>query len=183
MQFPAWDCQPYDRVSPHGGILAQRLTTLARLSRLHRQRQAADRADDGQRHRAARAGARSRSRRRRCRSRPAMSCRWTPSSPGWSITATTAPRRCASPANTPCAAASSICFRPGSISRCASTSSAIAWNRSAPSMPRPSARCSTCARSIWCRSRNSSSSPKPSAASAWAMSRPFGAPRARRSAL
>src|SRR3979490_1729537 len=36
MQFPAWDCQPYDRVSPHGGILAQRLTTLARLSRLSR---------------------------------------------------------------------------------------------------------------------------------------------------
>src|ERR1700727_1944134 len=34
MQFPAWDCQPYDRASPHGGILAQRLTTLARLSRL-----------------------------------------------------------------------------------------------------------------------------------------------------
>src|SRR5437868_9900543 len=34
MQFPAWDCQPYDRVSPHGGVLAQRLTTLAKLSRL-----------------------------------------------------------------------------------------------------------------------------------------------------
>ena len=34
MEFPAWDCQPYDRVSPHGGVLAQRLTTLARLSRL-----------------------------------------------------------------------------------------------------------------------------------------------------
>src|SRR6201746_2828140 len=34
MQFPAWDCQPYDRVSPHGGVLAQRLVTLARLSRL-----------------------------------------------------------------------------------------------------------------------------------------------------
>src|SRR5437763_568676 len=34
MQFPAWDCQPYDRVSPHGGVLAQRLSTLARLSRL-----------------------------------------------------------------------------------------------------------------------------------------------------
>ncbi|WP_158670169.1 hypothetical protein, partial [Bradyrhizobium guangdongense] len=29
LTFPAWDCQPYDRVSPHGGILAQRLTTLA----------------------------------------------------------------------------------------------------------------------------------------------------------
>ena len=23
LHFPAWDCQPYDRVSPHGGILAQ----------------------------------------------------------------------------------------------------------------------------------------------------------------
>ncbi len=34
MEFPAWDCQPYDRVSPHGGVLAQRLTVLARLSRL-----------------------------------------------------------------------------------------------------------------------------------------------------
>src|SRR6201986_1168790 len=34
LQFPAWDCQPYDRVSPHGGILAQRLTTLAKLARL-----------------------------------------------------------------------------------------------------------------------------------------------------
>jgi transcription-repair coupling factor (superfamily II helicase) len=34
LQFPAWDCQPYDRVSPHSGILAQRLTALARLSRL-----------------------------------------------------------------------------------------------------------------------------------------------------
>ncbi len=34
MQFPAWDCQPYDRVSPHAGILAQRVTALAKLSRL-----------------------------------------------------------------------------------------------------------------------------------------------------
>ncbi|MFB9267453.1 transcription-repair coupling factor [Bradyrhizobium erythrophlei] len=34
MQVPAWDCQPYDRVSPHQGILAQRLTALAKLSRL-----------------------------------------------------------------------------------------------------------------------------------------------------
>src|SRR6201982_932369 len=33
LQFPAWDCQPYDRVSPHGGILAQRLTPLARRAR------------------------------------------------------------------------------------------------------------------------------------------------------
>ncbi|MHC2334660.1 transcription-repair coupling factor [Bradyrhizobium sp. USDA 4454] len=34
IQVPAWDCQPYDRVSPHSGILAQRLTALAKLSRL-----------------------------------------------------------------------------------------------------------------------------------------------------
>src|SRR6266511_1228757 len=33
-EFPAWDCQPYDRVSPHAGIVAQRMTTLARLVRL-----------------------------------------------------------------------------------------------------------------------------------------------------
>src|SRR3982750_544330 len=29
LQFPAWDCQPYDRVSPHGGLLAPRLPPLA----------------------------------------------------------------------------------------------------------------------------------------------------------
>src|ERR1051325_9396009 len=33
-QFPAWDCLPYDRVSPHSGIVAQRMTTLSRLARL-----------------------------------------------------------------------------------------------------------------------------------------------------
>ena len=34
LQFPAWDCQPYDRVSPHAGVVAQRMTALSRLSRL-----------------------------------------------------------------------------------------------------------------------------------------------------
>ena len=34
MEFPAWDCQPYDRVSPHAGVVAQRMTALSRLSRL-----------------------------------------------------------------------------------------------------------------------------------------------------
>src|SRR3954453_22570944 len=33
LQFPAWDCQPYNRVSPHAGVLAQRATPRARLSR------------------------------------------------------------------------------------------------------------------------------------------------------
>src|SRR5262249_59681186 len=32
--FPAWDCLPYDRVSPHAGFVAQRMTTLSRLARL-----------------------------------------------------------------------------------------------------------------------------------------------------
>jgi transcription-repair coupling factor (superfamily II helicase) len=34
LEFPAWDCLPYDRVSPHAGIMAQRMTTLSRLSRI-----------------------------------------------------------------------------------------------------------------------------------------------------
>jgi len=34
LEFPAWDCLPYDRVSPHAGIVAQRMTTLSRLARL-----------------------------------------------------------------------------------------------------------------------------------------------------
>jgi transcription-repair coupling factor (superfamily II helicase) len=34
LQFPAWDCLPYDRVSPHAAIVAQRMITLARLARV-----------------------------------------------------------------------------------------------------------------------------------------------------
>src|SRR5262244_3702380 len=34
LEFPAWDCLPYDRVSPHAGVVAQRITTLARLARI-----------------------------------------------------------------------------------------------------------------------------------------------------
>ncbi len=33
LEIPAWDCQPYDRVSPNGGVAAQRMTALARLVR------------------------------------------------------------------------------------------------------------------------------------------------------
>src|SRR3989440_3984739 len=33
-EFPAWDCLPYDRVSPHTGVLADRMTALSRLARL-----------------------------------------------------------------------------------------------------------------------------------------------------
>lgn len=32
ISFPAWDCLPYDRVGPHGDILAKRMTALSRLA-------------------------------------------------------------------------------------------------------------------------------------------------------
>jgi transcription-repair coupling factor (superfamily II helicase) len=34
LQFPAWDCLPYDRASPHAGVVAQRMTALSRLARV-----------------------------------------------------------------------------------------------------------------------------------------------------
>ena len=34
LEFPAWDAQPYDRVSPHASIVAQRMMTLSRLARV-----------------------------------------------------------------------------------------------------------------------------------------------------
>ncbi len=34
LEFPAWDCLPYDRASPHATVVAQRMMTLARLSRV-----------------------------------------------------------------------------------------------------------------------------------------------------
>jgi transcription-repair coupling factor (superfamily II helicase) len=34
MEFPAWDCLPYDRVSPNASAVAQRMTALSRLSRV-----------------------------------------------------------------------------------------------------------------------------------------------------
>ncbi len=34
LEFPAWDCLPYDRASPHAGVVAQRMMTLSRLARI-----------------------------------------------------------------------------------------------------------------------------------------------------
>jgi transcription-repair coupling factor (superfamily II helicase) len=34
MEFPAWDCLPYDRVSPNAPVVAQRMTALSRLARV-----------------------------------------------------------------------------------------------------------------------------------------------------
>ncbi|MDO9442241.1 MAG: transcription-repair coupling factor [Beijerinckiaceae bacterium] len=33
LDFPSWDCQPYDRVSPNASIAARRMTVLSRLAR------------------------------------------------------------------------------------------------------------------------------------------------------
>jgi transcription-repair coupling factor (superfamily II helicase) len=33
LDFPSWDCQPYDRVSPNAGIVSRRMTVLSRLAR------------------------------------------------------------------------------------------------------------------------------------------------------
>ncbi|MCP8940735.1 transcription-repair coupling factor [Alsobacter sp. SYSU M60028] len=33
LSFPAWDCQPYDRVSPNAAVAARRMTVLSRLAR------------------------------------------------------------------------------------------------------------------------------------------------------
>ena len=33
LEFPAWDCQPYDRVSPNGAVASRRMTVLSRLAR------------------------------------------------------------------------------------------------------------------------------------------------------
>ena len=33
IEFPAWDCLPYDRVSPHADVVARRMAALARLAR------------------------------------------------------------------------------------------------------------------------------------------------------
>src|ERR1700739_1416689 len=74
LTFPAWDCLPYDRVSPNGEIVSRRIYTSAR-TRPPRQ---IGRADPGQCARPARAAAPALRRpcpglahRRPCRARPA----------------------------------------------------------------------------------------------------------------
>jgi transcription-repair coupling factor (superfamily II helicase) len=34
LEFPAWDCLPYDRVSPNAAVVTQRMTALSRLTRV-----------------------------------------------------------------------------------------------------------------------------------------------------
>ena len=32
LEFPAWDCLPFDRLSPQGGLVGRRIETLAQLA-------------------------------------------------------------------------------------------------------------------------------------------------------
>lgn len=41
LAFPAWDCVPYDRVSPHGEVVARRIETLAALATRDKEREGA----------------------------------------------------------------------------------------------------------------------------------------------
>ena len=77
LEFPAWDCLPYDRVSPHAGVVAQRMTTLSRLARVKGRDRPSVLLTTVNAALAARAGARLHRARRRCRPRPAMCSTWT----------------------------------------------------------------------------------------------------------
>ncbi len=146
LDFPGWDCQPYDRVSPNAAIAARRMTVLARLAR---SRSGAERPRILSTTVNAILSA--------CRRWKKIAAESFSAAPGNAVdmdeprrngsrtTASPAPPPCAIPANMPCAAAFSIFSRRRWRSRCGSISSAIRWNRSAPSIPRPSARSASCA--------------------------------------
>ena len=57
LEFPAWDCLPYDRASPHAGVVAQRMRALSRLAWRKQGDKPAVLSDHGQRHPAASAAA------------------------------------------------------------------------------------------------------------------------------
>ncbi len=114
LDFPAWDCQPYDRVSPNAGVSARRMTALSRLSGSRSRK--TGRASFPPRSTPCCSACRRCARWPRTRSppRPATSSTWTRWCTGWRSTASRATPRCRTPANMPCAAASSISTRPRS---------------------------------------------------------------------
>ena len=58
LEFPAWDCLPYDRVSPHAAVVAQRDDDARAACPRQRPRPSGGAAHHRERHSAARAGAR-----------------------------------------------------------------------------------------------------------------------------
>ncbi len=151
MSLPAWDCQPYDRTSPTTGVAAQRVTALARLART-----------------------------RSSEERPRILCTTINALVQRVPPKAHIARETFSAAIGNAVAMDSIVawveangfLRTGTVRdtgeyavrggildlspracprRSGSTSSVIPWNRSAPSIPRPSARRVSCAPSTSCR--------------------------------
>ncbi len=92
LEFPAWDCLPYDRVSPHAGMVAQRMSDAGAARPRQRPRAAVRAAHHRQRHPAARSGARDGGAAIARPPRPATCCPWTASFNGSNSTASIAPR-------------------------------------------------------------------------------------------
>ncbi len=76
LQFPAWDCLPYDRVSPHAAIVAQRMTALSRLARASRAARSPRCCSPPSTPRCSACRRAIRSPGRRCRPRPATCSAW-----------------------------------------------------------------------------------------------------------
>ena len=89
LRFPAWDCLPYDRVSPNPALVSERIATLARL--LEKPTRPAHRADHGERAGAARAAALGVRRRQPGTAQPTAPCSRRSSPASWRPTATAAP--------------------------------------------------------------------------------------------
>ena len=184
LEFPAWDCLPYDRVSPHAGVVAQRMTALSRLARVKgRDRPSvllttvnAALQRVPARELVADAGAVGRARQRARHGRRHRA--------GSSSTASSRASTVREPGDYAVRGGILDLFAPGMDD----AGAARFLRRHAGDDPQlrsgdaAHARRS-CARSIWCRSPNSSSPPRPSAASAPAMSRRSAPPTPRRSAL
>ena len=172
LEFPAWDCLPYDRVSPHATVVAQRMMALARLARVKGRERPAVLLTAGQRHSPAGAAARDAGpaiafrrarkpagdvgRHRNGSNSTALRARYR--ARGRRLRGAWRHRRSVRARH----------GRPGA----ARFLRRYAGSRSAASIRKPSARPRNCARSIWCRWRNSSSPPTPSGCFVPAMWRP-----------
>ena len=177
MEFPAWDCLPYDRVSPNASGRGAAHDRVVAAGARERPRQAVGAFDDGQRRAAARAGARIR--RHPCAVGRARQCARHGRRDRMAGAQWLHPRLDRARAGRIRGARR----HPRSVSARHGHAGALRFlRRRAGDDPHlrsadAAQRDASCAGSIWCRSRNSSSSPKPSAASAPAMSPRSAPPR------
>ena len=108
LAFPAWDCLPYDRISPHTDIVSERIATLTRLQQPFKNRRSFSPPSMPlcrKPFRPTPCG------RQACKPPLAMNCRWKNCASIWPPMAMSAPAPCASRVNSPCVAALSIFIR------------------------------------------------------------------------